>query len=293
MKKIFITLGAFMCLQVSMLSAQSLILPQPSPKSVLKQTVGLTDVEVTYSRPGAKGRNVFGELVPYNELWRTGANMATVVRFSDDVTIEGQKLAKGEYALFTIPGKNEWTIIFNKNTNQGGTEQYKKEEDALRVKVKAQNSDFTETFTINIDSIRNESALMVLDWEKTEVPVRFTVPTQDKANQNIKSVTGSAWNNYARAASYLMENNGDMNEALKLAEQSIQLNQTFYNTWVKAQILAKQNNFTEAADFAEKAVELGKASGSESSYRFYSERIESHAKEYREKAGPVKKKKKK
>jgi hypothetical protein len=288
MNKIAFTLSALF-LSASVAQAQ-ITLPAPSPKSVVKQTVGLTDITIDYSRPGAKDRKVFGDVVPFDKVWRTGANAATTIEVSDDIQVQGQKLAKGKYSVFTIPGQNEWTIIFNKNLT-ASAETYKESEDALRVKAKPRTSDFTESFTIAMDSLRNDGGILVFDWEKIEVPVSIKVPTNDKALANIKSSTDGAWNLYARGANYYVENNLDMAPALELVNKSISLKETYYNTWVKAQILAKQGNYKEAATLAEKSMELGKAEGAESAYRFFSDRIANHAKEYSEKAGSSKKKK--
>jgi hypothetical protein len=289
MRKLAFTLS-ILCLSAGMAQAQ-LTLPMPSPKSTLKQTVGLTDITIDYSRPGAKDRVVFGQVVPYDKVWRTGANSATTIEVTDDIQVQGQKLAKGKYAIMTIPGQNEWTIIFSKNLGVT-TDTYKESDDVLRVKAKPRASDFTETFTINIDSIRNDGGILVFDWEKIEVPVTIKVPTNDKALASIKGATEGAWNTYARSANYYVENNLDLAPALELVNKSISLKETYYNTWVKAQILAKQGNYKDAANLAEKSMELGKAEGPESNYRFYVDRITASAKEYREKAGPSKTKKK-
>jgi hypothetical protein len=290
MKKIAFTLSISM-LALTAANAQ-LTLPAPSPKCVTKQTVGLTDITIDYSRPGVKDRKIFGSLVSYGKVWRTGANAATTIDMTDDVTIQGQKLPKGKYSVFTIPGETEWTVIFNKNTG-ASEESYKQEEDVLRVKAKPRSSDFTESFTINIDSIRNDGGTLVFDWERTAVSIPFKVPTNDKALENIKKNTEGAWNAYARGANYYVENNLDLGTAMELVNKSLALKESYYNTWVKSQILAKQGNYKDAATLAEKSIELGKAEGTESTYRFYTDRITAHAKEYREKAGSSKEKKKK
>ena len=133
--------------------------PQPSPTATFSQKVGLTDVKITYSRPSVKGRKIFGDLVPYGQLWRTGANMATKFEFSDDVKIEGQDIPAGTYALFTIPGEEEWTVIFNKNWQQGGTGNYKEEEDAIRFTVKPGDMPMSvETLVIDINNVTSTSS---------------------------------------------------------------------------------------------------------------------------------------
>ena len=154
-------------------AAPQLKLPRASQKQVLTQTVGLTDVTITYSRPGVKGRQIFGALVPYDQVWRTGANEATTISFSDDVTINGQALPKGTYSLHTIPGKDEWTVVFNNTANQWGSFNYDATKDALRVKAKPQAAPFAEWMTFEIPQLAPDSATIQIHWEKLAVP--FTV----------------------------------------------------------------------------------------------------------------------
>ena len=150
--------------------------PQPSPTATFSQKVGLTDVSITYSRPSKKGRTIFGELVPYDKLWRTGANAATKITFSYNVKIAGKDLPAGSYALFTIPGENEWTVIFNKDHAQRGTGNYKESEDALRVKIKSTKiAETVETFQINIEDNKPNSAIIELLWESTLVQIPLVV----------------------------------------------------------------------------------------------------------------------
>ena len=145
--------------------------PQPSPLSTVSQKVGLADVTVTYSRPSMRGRAIMGELVPYDQLWRTGANQATNVSFSKEMSVAGQKVSAGEYALLTIPGKQEWTVILNKNT-EGGTADYQEKEDALRAQVPATVTDATyETFTIGLGDLTETGATMDIAWENTHVAI--------------------------------------------------------------------------------------------------------------------------
>lgn len=150
--------------------------PQPSQTATFSQKVGFTDVSITYSRPSKKGRTIYGELVPFDKLWRTGANAATKIAFSDDVKIAGKDLSAGSYALFTIPGEDEWTIIFNKDHAQRGTGNYKEAEDALRVNVKSIKIPGTiETLTINIEDVKPSSALIEILWESTIVQIPLEV----------------------------------------------------------------------------------------------------------------------
>lgn len=160
MKKVFLLIAL-------LITATTFAQDKPaSPKETVTGKIGNASVEVVYCKPSAKGRKVMGALVPYGEVWRTGANEATTISFDKDVTVEGQKLAAGQYSLFTIPGENEWTIIFNSNPKQWGAFKYKKEKDVLRVNVKPSKTAFTETFTIAV-----EKSGLSLKWEETEVNV--------------------------------------------------------------------------------------------------------------------------
>ena len=146
-----------------------------SPKAEIMQTVGFTDVRIVYSRPGVKGRTIWGKLVPYDAVWRAGANEATKITFSTDVTIEGKKLKKGAYSFFAIPGKNDWTLIFNKVADQWGAFEYNESEDALRVKVKTENAVWQEWLSYTINRASINSAVIRLEWEKIKVPFKVEV----------------------------------------------------------------------------------------------------------------------
>ncbi len=146
-----------------------------SPKAALIQTVGFTEVRIDYSRPGVKKREIWGKLVPYDAVWRAGANEATKITFSTDITIEGKKLKKGSYSFFAIPGKNEWTIIFNKVADQWGAFEYNESEDALRVKVKTEKAIWQEWLSYTINKATDTSAVIRLEWEKIKVPFKIEV----------------------------------------------------------------------------------------------------------------------
>jgi hypothetical protein len=146
-----------------------------SPKAEVMQTVGFTDIRIVYSRPGIKGRAIWGKLVPYDAVWRAGANEATKITFSTDVTIEGKKLKKGSYSLFAIPGKNEWTLIFNKVADQWGAFEYNESDDALRVKVKTEKAIWQEWLSYTINKATDTSAVIRLEWEKIKVPFKVEV----------------------------------------------------------------------------------------------------------------------
>ena len=185
MKKILITLMA----ALPILGMAQIDMPKPSPLSTVTQTVGLTDASITYSRPSAKGRTVFGDLVPYGEMWRTGANASTKIKFSDDVKIEGQDVPAGEYALYTIPGKDVWTIIIHKNTSYWGTgdDKYKIAEDQARFTVKPMTYPVKiETLTFGFTDLKNDEAYIELLWENTQVRFKVVSEVDKKVMADIK-----------------------------------------------------------------------------------------------------------
>lgn len=200
--------------------------PQPSPKSVLTQTVGLTEVTLDYSRPGAKGRVIFGDLVPYGRLWRTGANANSTIAFSDDVVINGTTLKKGKYAVFTTPNTDSWEVVFYTTTDNWGTpENWDENKVAARVNVTPVALGNTiETFTMGINNITNESATMDISWERTMVSVKFEVPTQKAALASINKVlAGPSAGDYFSAAQYYNQANLDANKALEYVNKAISM----------------------------------------------------------------------
>lgn len=267
--------------------------PQPSPTGTIKQIVGVSEISIEYSRPSAKGRKIFGSLVPFNKVWRTGANKATSITFSDDVSINDTKVAKGKYSIFTIPSETEWTIIINKNPELWGEEDYRQEDDAARVKVKPSTTDMTETFTMNIGNITNNTCTVELAWEKTKASFSINIDTDAKVMSAIKDATNSTWRTYYQAANYiLVNNNKELEMGKDLINKSIALKETYANYWVKAQIMAKLNDFNEALAAAEKSKAVGIAEGENSNYRYYKDAIDKGIAEYKPKATVVKGKKK-
>jgi hypothetical protein len=198
--------------------------PQASPKSVLTQVVGLTDVTVEYSRPSAKGRAVFGDLVPFGKVWRTGANANTTVTFSDDVVIKGTTLKKGKYAIFTMPKVDIWEVIFYTATDNWGTpENWDEKNVALNTNVDPiALGNNVDTFTVGVNNITNDSATLDIAWEKTMVSVKFEVPSQKMAMASIeKTLAGPVAGDYFSAGQYLFQSNGDLNKALEYVNKAV------------------------------------------------------------------------
>lgn len=236
-------------------------LPMPSPACTLSQTIGLTQVTVAYSRPGAKDRVVFGDLVPFDEMWRTGANKATQLTFGTEVKINSQTIPAGSYSLFTIPGKTEWTIVINKDTELWGTGGYKQENDVLRFKVKSEKLPYlAETFTIDFQQIEATKAILYLQWENTRVSFDIEVDSEAAAWANIekeiKAVEGS-WRVYVRAADYVAGTGKNLDKALEWTEKALEMEEYWWTYSVQAEIYAAMGDHKQAQKSLQKAIDLG------------------------------------
>jgi len=232
--------------------------PRASPRAVLTQTIGTTDMTITYSRPGAKGRTIWGGLVPYDKVWRTGANEATKISFSDDVTINGQALPKGTYSLHTIPGKDQWTIIFNKVADQWGSFKYDQAQDALRVTAKPHGDEFNEWMTFSIPKISADSATVEIKWANLAVPFTVGTNTTQKVLADARAAVAAAkaddWQTPLRAASFAVENGVDLDEASRWLDQSIKTNENIRNLFEKARAQAAMGDRTAAIATAQRAI---------------------------------------
>ena len=276
--------------------AQTLRLPRPSQKASVMQTVGVTDIRITYSRPGVKGRRIWGDppagappgeatldsqltrpkdavIVPYGHVWRAGANEATLFEVTDDVLINGQPLPAGRYSLHAIPGPAEWTIIFNRDDGQWGSFSYDAKKDALRVKAKpeaaAENQEWLAYF---IDPVAENSARVNLRWERLRVP--FTVEVKDvnaltleKARAAVTAAKPDDWRTPLQAANYAFQNNNpsDDEEAMRWLEQSLKVKETFQNMYTKARVLAAQGKTADAIAAGERALALGREAKADTS----------------------------
>ena len=251
---------ALAALLVSSASAE-LTLPRVSQKASVMQTVGLTDVTVQYCRPGVKGRVIWGELVPYDKVWRTGANEATTFSFSTPVKINGQALPAGIYSFHTIPGKTSWTLIFNKKAEQWGSYDYDASMDALRIQVTPVTGPNQEWMAFSFSDVSTDSATVELAWEKLRVPFKIEADTKTQAMASInKALSGEVkdWEDPYSAASYAVNANLSNADAMKWIDQSISLKETYWNLRLKAAILEKDGKRKEAIALAEKAVQIGK-----------------------------------
>lgn len=238
--------------------------PAASPGCTLKQRVGLTDFEIVYSRPSAKGRTIFAEngVVPFGKVWRTGANAATKVTFSTPVKLNGTDVAAGSYALYTIPGTDEWTIILNKGVGKSGT-QYDEKEDVVRFKATPIHLSDTsiETFTIEFNHIRDESAVLNLVWEETVVPMKIELDVTGKLLSQIQSAMSAEGGNkpYFQAANFYYEHGQDLQKAKEWVDEAIKQREAYYIVHLKAKILAKLGDKEGATKAANRSIELAKA----------------------------------
>ena len=243
----------------SNLSAQQLKVPAASSTQTVKQTFALSEINLEYSRPSAKQRVVFGELVPFGKIWRTGANQATKITFGDDVKIDGKDLKAGTYAIYTIPNKESWEILFYKDLTIGGNiSNYKAENEVLRVNVKAGKlTDHVETFRIDFESITATSVLVELKWEKTKVAFTVTEDIDAKVMKNIETSLAADSRPYFVAANYYYDNDKDLAKALEWTNKAIEANpKGFFIYSLKAKIQYKQKDFKGATASAQKTVEL-------------------------------------
>ena len=237
--------------------------PAPSPSAKIMQTVGLTDVTVEYSRPAMRGRTIFGDLVPYNELWRTGANKNSMVTFSDAVTIAGQKVEAGTYAVFTKPGQTSWEVIFYSDPNNWGTPQdWDDSKVAAKTTAEVMALPFdVESFTMSIDAIHNDGATLGILWEKAYVGVAFEVPTSEKAVKSIENVmNGPSANDYFAAASYYHEEGKDLSKAKEWIDKAVSMNdKAFWMMRRQSLIYAKMGDTKGAIEAAKKSMAAAEA----------------------------------
>ncbi|HEX4824289.1 MAG TPA: DUF2911 domain-containing protein [Candidatus Polarisedimenticolaceae bacterium] len=238
--------------------AQGLEVPAPSSKARVEQRVGLTDFSVDYSSPAARGRKIFGGLLPYDKLWRTGANASTKLTASRDFTFGGKPVPKGTYAILSMPGASGWTVILNKNLEIANTDGYDTKDDVARVEVKPESIPARERMTFLFSDSTDGATRLDLEWETTRVSVPITVDTAAQVKAGIDTTLGDAWRPHYQAGRWLLENNGDVDTAIKYLDTSIGIQSTWWNNWWRAQALAKKGRTADAIAAGERTLELGK-----------------------------------
>ncbi len=262
MKKLSIIL--FVITFISYQVSAQLNLPPASPDAELKQQVGFTTVIVKYSRPGIKGRKIFGALVPYGELWRTGASDATTIHFSDTVQVNGNLIASGTYSIFTIPNSEEWTIIINKDTAMHGASNYSKDQDLLRFTIKPEKtSRFYETFTIEVNDIVKDAASIYLLWENTQIKLNLKTNADERVLAEIKDKIIIKKQDkpslYYQASLYYFNNNKDLPQALDWVKTANKKGDDVGYLQLQAKIEAGLGNYNSAIKTAEASSQLAKA----------------------------------
>src|SRR5713101_2988565 len=231
--------------------ATELNIPRVSQGGTVSQRIGLTDITITYHRPEVGGREIWGKTVPYGKVWRAGANENTTITFSDDVSVEGKSLAAGTYGLHMIPDKEQWTVIFSKNATSWGSFSYDEKEDAMRVTAKPQAGEFREALTYTFEEIKPDSAAATLRWEKVAVPFHIGVDVKGlmlrSVHNQLRNTGGFTWAGYDEAANWCLDNNYNLEEALKWEDTSIQNEERFENWETKSRIYDAMGRKDEAA----------------------------------------------
>ena len=258
MKKIFFLFAVTLS---SMSFAQSLVTPQPSTPQTIKQNFGLSTIELSYSRPNAKGRVIFGDLVPFGNVWRTGANSATTLTFGEEVTIGDKKIAAGKYGLLSIPGKNSWILIITKQLDVTSPSAYKAESDLVRVNVNpVANANKVETFTMQFTNVKSSSCELNLQWENTSISLPISTEVDSKVMKQIENIMTKDNLPYYGAAMYYLESGKDLNQALSWFNKAVEQSPSaYYMHHQKANCLAKLGKKQEAIATATKSLELAKA----------------------------------
>ena len=258
MKKILL-LSAIFC--YSFISAQ-IKSPQPSPTATITQKVGVSNISVEYSRPGAKEREIFGGLVSYGKMWRTGANKATKITFNENCVFGGAKVKKGSYSLFTIPGEKEWTVVLNKNTELWGVGEYDEKNQVCSIVSKAiETKDFTESFTIDFGTFQSFSAIMSLKWANTKIDIKIeSLAAKKLEKQYLELLTkGPSASDYYNGAKFFADNTSEYEMALAWINTAIDKRpDAFWMQFHKARILKKMGNKKESISVAEEVIALAK-----------------------------------
>jgi tetratricopeptide (TPR) repeat protein len=235
-------------------------LPRPSPKAQVMQRMGVADITLTYSSPGVKGRDIWGGLVPYDEIWRTGANEATHLKLSKPLRIEGEKIPAGDYALFTIPGKKEWTLILNSDWDQWGTGNYDPEKNVLEATIEPEKTRrMQERMIFFFDLKSNEEGKLVLHWNELMLPIELEAPVVEQSMANIEeSLEGydDRWKALSEAAEFCLDYDTHQEQALAWAKESVALHKDFSNYWILTKLTAREGNYEEALEMAEECMSL-------------------------------------
>lgn len=263
MKRIFLLLTVAGLAAAAHAQSFVLDLPLRSPEAEVHQRIGLTSIDIRYHRPQVNGRKIWGELVPYGKVWRTGANTITTISFSDPVTIDGHPLDAGTYGFHAVPTPDEWTLIFSKNSTSWGSFTYDQSEDALRVPVKPEPSPMHEAMTFEVDHLEPDSAVVALEWENLRVPFHVGIDThaivQASLKRQLRGQKRYIWMSWDDAANYLLREKLSLDDALAYANHSIEIEDRFDNELTKSKVLAALNRPADSAAAHRLAIDLGSA----------------------------------
>ena len=258
---IFLTASA-----IAQNTSENFIIPKTNSKAVIQQTIASTQIEVTYNRPNKRGRKIFGNLVPYDQIWRTGADAATEIYFSTPVILAGNPLDSGRYELFTIPGKSTWEVILQKSQHQWGSYKYNPENDAVRFSVKSiKRKEIVETFTISLDNIGSDRGMLHISWDQVLVPVDIKIDLKHTVIPDLeKALTGEGRRPYFQAAMFYYENNLDINRAAELMSMALEKNPNHIGMLYRyALILKQKGDIPGAMKASEKSFEQAQTAGEE------------------------------
>lgn len=268
-------------LSLSMLTVNAQELPKPSPMGTVTQLVGLNNIKIEYSRPSVKGREIFGDVVPYEKVWRLGANAPTKLTTDKPITFGKETIKPGTYAIFAIPYKDMWEVVINTDIEQWGAGNYDEKKNVVSMKVKTEKSDFTETLSISIQNITSTEGSIVIAWDKTKVEVPFSVNTREEAEHNIAEAIEAGKDLekvYANAASYYWSAEKDYKTALSYVEKSIAVKPYYSNLFLKARILADLGKKEEAISIGEKALKSATDENNKGYESFIKENLEKWSK---------------
>ncbi len=284
MKKRFYLLGmAGLLTQAALIaSIQSataeISLPRPSPKASVMQEIGLTNVSVDYFSPAVNKRNVWGELVSYDKIWRTGANSCTKLTLSESAEIAGTNIKAGSYCIFTVPSKNgAWKVMINDDETLSGTDGYDAKKDVASFSITPEKRPFRERLTFLFEDVTPTAGNLTMAWENIGLVLPIKVETAKHAVANIEQLKSDSWRDYAFAARYMLEEQKNPTKASELVTRSQELEKTWFNTWVKAQVLAAQGKKAEAVQLAKEAQSMGDNSGF---FNFFKPQIEASVKQW-------------
>lgn len=268
MKKLIIVACSFM-LFTGMSFAQEFKMPVASPSAKIEQQFSTSSITIDYSRPSMKGRVIFGDLVPYDKIWRTGANANTKITFGEDVTINNLPVAAGTYSLYTIPGKDSWLVILNKGTENWGLSGFNEAENVLKVQVSPVIlSEPCETFTISVDNLSNNTAILNLQWERVKIPIVILADNKERILAYLDKELQGSKPPYQQAANFYLEQEYKLDKALEFTNKAIEGNKEgFWLFWLKAKILAKMGKNKEALEAAMTASKMTQGTDYEGEYK--------------------------